>query len=249
MTKRRRGHWRTGFLPGLTGASLPPGDNERASDPAGRVDARHGTWLISTLALGEGVTRLAINRSADGFGWSPALSAAEERGAGGDEGIAFDKNWIACDNSATSPFYGRCYLVYTHSVDADMLAVRWSEDGGQEKSPGADIGARPAVGVFPVIRPNGDLVAVYLLEAGGFAIAASRSTDGGATWAPPARIATIDNGCAVPGFRASRSRRRTSTRPAKCGRHGTTASRRVCAGTRCSSQRRRTEPSGLRRRS
>jgi len=194
--------WRSGLLPGLTEASVPPGENERASDPAVAFDAKHATWLISTLALGDGLTRLAINRSADGFGWSAAIDAAEESGGGGEEGIAFDKNWIACDNTATSPFYGRCYLAYTHSVDEEMLAVRWSDDGGLTWSTGADIGARPAVGVFPAIRPNGDLVAVYLLEAGGFSIAASRSTDGGATWAPPVRIANVDNGCAVRGFRA-----------------------------------------------
>jgi len=194
--------WRSGFLPGLTSASVPPGPNARASDPAVAFDARHGTWLISTLALGSGVTRLAINRSGDGFTWSAALDAAEESGGGSEEGIAFDKNWIACDNTATSPFFGRCYLVYTHSADADMLAVRWSDDGGQTWALGANIGARPAVGVFPTIRPNGDLVAVYLLEAGRFGIAASRSTDGGQTWAPPVRIADVDNGCAVQGFRA-----------------------------------------------
>ena len=194
--------WRSWFLPGLTSASVPPAPNARASDPAVAFDARHGTWLISTLALGSGVTRLGINRSADGFTWSAALNAAEESGGGSEEGVAFDKNWIACDNTATSPFFGRCYLVYTHSADADMLAVRWSDDGGQTWTLGANIGARPAVGVFPAIRPNGDLVAVYLLEAGRFAIAASRSTDGGQTWAPPVRIADVDNGCAVRGFRA-----------------------------------------------
>jgi Ca2+-binding RTX toxin-like protein len=195
--------WRSGFLPGLTTASVPPGPNARASDPVVAFDARHATWLISTLALGNGVTRLAINRSSDGLTWSTALHAAEESGGGGQEGgIAFDKNWIACDNSATSPFFGRCYLVYTHSADADMLAVRWSDDGGATWSLGANIGARPAVGVFPAIRPNGDLVVVYLHEAGRFGIAASRSTDGGATWAAPVRIADVDNRCAIQGFRA-----------------------------------------------
>ena len=194
--------WRSGFLPGLTDASVPPGANERASDPAVAFDARHSTWLISTLALGDGLTRLAINRSADGFAWSTALNAAEESGVGGEEGVAFDKNWVACDNSAVSAFYGRCYLVYTHSADADMLAVRWSDDGGLTWSLGANLGVRPAVGVFPAIRPNGDLVVVHLFEAGRFAIAASRSTDGGATWAPAVRIAEVDNGCRVQGFRA-----------------------------------------------
>ena len=91
--------WRSGLLPGLTDASVPAGINERASDPAVAFDARHSTWLISTLALGDGVTRLAINRSPSGSTWSTAINAAEESGAGGEEGIAFDKNWIACDNT------------------------------------------------------------------------------------------------------------------------------------------------------
>src|SRR5262245_62542322 len=99
--------WRSGLLPGLTEASVPAGVNERASDPAVAYDARHATWLISTLALGGGVIRLAINRSPDGSTWRGAINAAEEIGAGGDEGIAFDKNWVACDNTAASPFFGR----------------------------------------------------------------------------------------------------------------------------------------------
>ena len=84
----------------------------------------------------------------------------------------------------------------------DMLAVSWSDDGGQTWSLPVDIGARPAVGIFPAIRPTGELVVVYLWEAGQFAIAASRSTDGGATWGAPVRIADVDGGCRISGFRA-----------------------------------------------
>jgi hypothetical protein len=65
-----------------------------------------------------------------------------------------------------------------------------------------DIGAQPAVGAFPAIRPSGDLVVVYLWEVSQRAIAASRSADGGATWSPPVRIAGIDGRCGVQGFRA-----------------------------------------------
>ena len=196
------GSWRSGLLPGLTVASRPAGTNERASDPVVAFDAAHGTWLISTLALEDGVTRLAINRSPDGSTWSNALAAAEETAEGGGEDIGFDKNWIGCDNTPTSPFYGRCYLVYTHSADHDMLAVTWSTDGGITWSPGVDIGARPAVGVFPAIRPTGELAVVYLWETNPSAVAASRSTDGGATWGAPVRIADVRNSCRIRGFRA-----------------------------------------------
>jgi hypothetical protein len=193
--------WRSGLLPGLTAASAPPGVNERASDPVVAYDARHTTWLISTLALGGGITRLAINRSPDGATWSGGINTAEEIG-GGDEGVAFDKNWAACDNTATSPFYGRCYLVYTHSAASDTLVVRWSDDGGLTWSAGTDVGVRPAVGAFPVIRPTGELVVASLWELQGFAIAASSSTDGGATWSAPIRVATVSASCGPRGFRA-----------------------------------------------
>jgi hypothetical protein len=191
--------WRSGLLPGLTIASRPAGPNARASDPVVAYDAAHATWLISTLALEDTVTRLAINRSPDGVTWSTALNALEERAA---EGIAFDKNWIACDNTPSSPRYGRCYLVYTHSADRDMLAVSWSDDGGATWSLPVDIGTRGGVGVFPAIRPNGDVVVAYLLQVGSFSISSSRSTDGGVTWDAPVRIAPVAAGCGVRGFRA-----------------------------------------------
>jgi hypothetical protein len=191
--------WRSGLLPGLTSLSRPPGPNERASDPVVAYDAAHGTWLISTLAPAGSITRLAINRSPDGATWSTALTALEERTG---EGIAFDKNWLACDNTPSSPFYGRCYLLYTHSAGRDMLAVSWSDDGGVTWSLPVDIGARPGVGIFPAIRPTGEVVVVYLLQGGGLSIAASRSADGAATWGPSVRIAAVEGECRIRGFRA-----------------------------------------------
>ena len=214
--------WRSGLLPGLTTASSPPGRNARASDPVVAYDAAHATWLISTLALDGPTTRLEINRSASGALWSAAVTALEERAG---EGIAFDKNWLACDNTPSSPFYGRCYLVYTHSADRDMLAVNWSTDGGATWSAPVDIGARPGVGVFPAIRPTGEVVVVYLLQGGGqLAIASSRTADGGATWGAPS---ASPRSTAAAGFRTSACSRCRAPRPiapAACGRAGTTAS-------------------------
>ena len=182
--------WRSGFLPGLTSASVPPGPYPRASDPVVAYDAAHGTWIASTLAIRGGGTGLTINRSPDGLSWGTALVAVEEPAR---RDISFDKNWIACDNGSSSPHFGRCYLLYTHTNDDDMLEVMSSDDGGLTWSPPVDIGAKPAVGVFPVIRPSGELVVLYLWEtqAQPFAISASRSSDGGQTFGPPARIANV----------------------------------------------------------
>ena len=152
-----------------------------------------------------------------------ARSRSRSRSA---RGVAFDKNWVGCDNTATSPHFGRCYLVFTHSSDRDMLAVSWSDDGGLTWSAAADIGARPAVGVFPAIRPTGELVVVYLWEVGQAAIAASRSSDGGATWDAPVRIADVEElVCASRASARSRSRPPTSTATGASGRRGTTACR------------------------
>ena len=191
--------WANGLLPGLTIASVPAGTNARASDPVVAYDAKNRVWLISTLALEGRTARLAINRSTDGSRWESANVAAEEVTA---EGIAFDKNWVTCDNTPTSPFYGRCYLAYTHSADEDMLAVTSTTDGGLTWSTPTNIGVRPAVGVFPVVRPTGELVVIYLWESRPFAVASSRSTDGAASFSAPVRISDVDTSCSTGGLRA-----------------------------------------------
>ena len=152
VTKNDARTWAGGLLPGLTIASRPAGPNSRASDPVVAYDAANGVWLISTLALDGRTTRLTINRSADGATWSNALVAAAEVAP---EGVAFDKNWIACDNTPTSPFYGRCYLTYTHSSDDDMLAVTYTADGGLTCVLPDEHRSEARGGVFPVVRPTG----------------------------------------------------------------------------------------------
>jgi hypothetical protein len=84
-----------------------------------------------------------------------------------------------------------------------MLVVTSTTDGGLTWSLPTNVGVRPAVGVFPVVRPTGELVVVYLWETRPFAIASSRSTDGGASFAPPLRIADLDaESCSTRGLRA-----------------------------------------------
>jgi hypothetical protein len=179
--------WRSGFLPAVTSDSTPPGPG-RASDPVVGYDAAHAVWLIATLAPSQSGTRLFISRSADGLRWSTPVTAAS---APPGE-LAYDKEWIACDNWPASPFRGSCYLSYTE-VQRDRLVTQVSRDGGLTWASAVPMTPRDpnVVGAFPVVQPNGTLIAVYL---GRGEMLASRSTDNGAsfTQARIAEAASID---------------------------------------------------------
>jgi RTX calcium-binding nonapeptide repeat (4 copies)/BNR/Asp-box repeat len=181
--------WRSGFLPGVTADSSPPGPS-RASDPVVAYDAAHRVWLIATLSPAAEATRLLISRSADGFRWNaPVVAAGAARGE-----LAYDKEWIVCDNWPTSPFRGSCYLSYTDLTSSPRrLATQVSRDGGVTWSASVPTTPRDpnVVGAFPVVQPNGTLVVAFL---DGREMGAARSTDNGAsfTQARIAEAASID---------------------------------------------------------
>jgi hypothetical protein len=179
--------WRSGILPALTAASTPAGDAPRASDPAVAYDAAHGTWLISTLVLGDAFTGLGISRSADAVAWSAPVSAARLASSS----LAYDKEWVGCDNTSTSRFYGTCYLAYT-DLATPRIALQASRDGGATW--GAPVTATAAFGLaaegaLPLVQPSGALTIVF--QAGDAGIYAVRSSDSGVTFAPPTGIAPI----------------------------------------------------------
>ena len=178
--------WHNGILPGLTQTGSPPGSAPRASDPAVGYDALHGVWLIATLALDGQTTRLTMSRSTDGLHWSTPIVAAE---ASSSANITFDKEWIACDNGSTSPFAGRCYLVYSDVLHGDVIAAKWSSDGGLTWSGQVQISSTDGVGVIPVVRPSGDLVLVYLAHES--RIESAVSTDGAVSFSVPIVVSSV----------------------------------------------------------
>jgi hypothetical protein len=184
--------WTRGFLPSLTVHSDPPGPYDRASDPTVAYDAAHGVWMISSLGLSvttSGVIRATVvaSRSADGgltWGASVVVSAA----AGNNR---YDKNWTACDNWLSSPFYGTCYTTWDDVNAGARLFVSTSTDGGVTWSPKTSPDGNPTgFGGIPVARPDGTVI-VPASNAGGTAIMAFRSTNGGATWTQARRIAPV----------------------------------------------------------
>jgi hypothetical protein len=183
--------WRHGLLPRLTGASTPRGPFPRASDPAVAYDELHRVWLISTLALGFSDSALLVSRSSDGLHWSAPATAARKPNA--PDSILFDKEWIACDNGAASPFHGRCYLSYS-DIEGLRLVTQTSMDGGRTWSAavGSPDGAghRGIVGPFapgpqPAALANGTLVVPLYDDQ----ISVVLSRDGGASFSPAIRVA------------------------------------------------------------
>ncbi len=183
-TKNGGRSWREGILPGLTAASRPAGTSARASDPVLAYDAAHGVWLANTLALSPGTTRLTIHRSADGLTWNGPIEAAVAQG----DDLAYDKNWLTCDNGARSPFRGRCYLAYTLLGRADSVAVQRSDDGGRTWS-AAVTQQIPVTGVIPVVQPDGRLVLAFWSGRSG--MVSLTSSDGGITLNGPFGISSL----------------------------------------------------------
>ena len=177
--------WREGLLPGLTPYTRPAGPSARVSDPVVAYDAVRGTWLANTLAIAPGATRLTIHRSSDGLRWSGPVDAAVAQ----SEELAYDKNWLTCDNGAASPFRGRCYLAYTLVGERlDDVALQRSDDGGRTWS--APVTRRlPVTGVIPVVQPDGKLH--LLFWSGRTGMIAVPSTDGGVTLGEPVVISDL----------------------------------------------------------
>ncbi|HUZ97766.1 MAG TPA: sialidase family protein [Gaiellaceae bacterium] len=168
--------WTRGLLPGVTVESTPAGPGSAASDPSVAYDAAHAVWLISTLTIEQGGTRITVAHSSDGLHWSAPVTAAT--------GPALDKEWVACDNGVSSPFRGRCYALYTDD-DKNITVSQSSDDGGVTWStPVRATGV--LVGTQPAVLPDGTLVTIagnYTSEqALTGTIESFRSTDGGATF-------------------------------------------------------------------
>lgn len=189
--------WRTGLMPRLTKASVPAGVSDRASDPVVAYSVKHGVWLISGLALQNGIaSRLTIQRSRNGLSWSAPVDAAVAL----TPELGYDKQWLTCDNNAASPYRGRCYLAYTDlQGSSELLALQRSDDGGLTWSAPVTFPIH-FVGVIPVVLRDGRLVlSSWAPTVPG--IAAIVSTDGGQTLGAPVTISDLKTRSAEP-FRA-----------------------------------------------
>jgi hypothetical protein len=174
--------WTQGFLPGITG-NVGGGPCGQASDAAVAFDARHNVWLISSLGVNCPNTPVFTSRSTNGgLTWSNPITTATGSN---------DKNWIACDNTSTSPFFGNCYTQYDVTSSGNAMRMTTSSNGGATWGPARATGDNASgLGGQPVVRSNGTVLVPYQT---GNQIRSFRSIDGGATWRSSVQIATVSH--------------------------------------------------------
>ena len=175
--------WTHGFLPGTTTAAHPAGPYARVSDPSVAYDARHHSWMISTVALTDtpngplGAAVLTNLSTNGGTTWTAPTTVHQ---ATGSENL--DKNWTACDNTPTSPFYGHCYTEWDDNGNINLFQMSTSTDGGKTWAAPTTSPDRPCViGGQPVVQPNGTVI-VPIDDCVEGSLLSIRSTDGGKTW-------------------------------------------------------------------
>src|ERR1035437_9791351 len=162
--------WTNGYLPGIT--IYEGGTNSAARYAAVAYDALHNLWLISTLPIGNN-TSVAVSRSTGGIHWDNPITVTGSSSA--------DKNWIVCDNTATSPYYGHCYSEWDNTSQGDLIQMSTSTDGGQTWGPAlGTAGQNYGIGGVPVVKPTGKVI-VPILGFYGYVTAFS-STNGGKSW-------------------------------------------------------------------
>jgi hypothetical protein len=182
--------WTNGTLPGLT--VFNGGSFNRISDPAVAFDPKHNVWLISGLALltpGTAVNGAAVtaSRSTDGgLTWASVVTVASATGSQN-----FDKDWITCDGTPTSPFYGNCYVEWDDNGAGNLILMSTSTDGGLTWGPALKTAnSATGIGGQPVVLPSGT-VAVPMANANETSMISFTSTNGGASWGSTVTITTV----------------------------------------------------------
>jgi BNR repeat-like domain len=187
------GHsWKSGFLPGIT--QFAGGSYTRASDPAVAYDPAHNSWIIASLAIsGNGPTlnthAIVVNLSTDGgFTWSKPYTVVN----GGS--TYYDKEWITCDTTASSSFYGHCYIEWDDDNRGGLILMSTSADGGRtwtRAQTTAD--AARGTGGQPLVQPDGTVV-VPISGYNDSQMLSFVSRDGGKSWSHSTLVAHIHGG-------------------------------------------------------
>jgi len=130
-------------------------------------------------------TQVVVNSSPDGLNWNnPAPVSAQSLPPNPD------KDWITCDNTTSSPFYGHCYVEWD-DYPGNLIFMSTSTDGGITWSAATNT-TNFAIGIGgqPLVQHDGTVVVPYLGLSP--AIRAFTSADGGASWTSPVPVGAVN---------------------------------------------------------
>lgn len=191
------------LIPGVT--NLAGGTYDAGGDPAVAFDASGNVYYA-----GLGFDRysapntVAVNKgtfSKNGqLTWSQPTFIDQTT----SPSVFNDKEWIAADSNATSPYANRVYVTFTRFIFdpatgayvQSPIFTAHSTDGGQTFSTPASVSGNVLYGQGsrPVVGPDGT---VYIFWDGSTRLASLdstymvKSTDGGVTWSSPVAIAPV----------------------------------------------------------
>jgi len=180
--------WTTGVLPGITRVQTgTTGPYDRVSDPAVAFDAQDNVWMVSSLAIlanpVRGVAVITSRSTNGGLTWGNPVTTAT--------GSNLDKNWIACDNTSASPFFGNCYTEFDDTNNGNRIKMATSANGGVNWGAALNTGDNATgLGGQPVVRPNGTVL-VPIANANETQIRSFRSINGGASWRATVLVSNV----------------------------------------------------------
>ncbi|GAC1568332.1 MAG: sialidase family protein [Ktedonobacteraceae bacterium] len=178
-----------------------------SSDPYTNPDSQHFTELEpGTYSYGSTiVTAFQAGRYADGGSSNNAWATSTDGGLtwskpykvvdGGS--TYYDKDWITCDTSYPSPFYGNWYVEWDNDDKDGLILMSTSIDGGLTWSkPRTTADQAHGLGGQPLVQPGGTVI-VPIAGYGTMSLLSFVSTDGGQSWSKTTLIARI-NGNVLP---------------------------------------------------
>lgn len=192
------------LIPGVT--HLSGGPYDAGGDPAVTFDSR-GTAYYAGLGFDRTAppSTVAVNRGTFDASGALSWSAPTFINQSTSPSTLNDKEWIAADANAGSPFRDRVYVTFTRFlfnpsngryIQSPIMEAH-SSDGGRSFSAPQIIGA-PAIysqGSRPVVAPDGT---VYVFFDGATRLATLdstyvvKSTDGGQTFGSPVQVSTLN---------------------------------------------------------
>ncbi len=191
--------WTAGSLPGTTTWAPNPGPYDSVSDPSVAFDAKHNVWLMSSLPIFFSNTltpAVLVNSSADGINWGLPVAVAPSQPSN-------DKDWITCDDTPSSPYYGNCYVEWDDPSNNGLIHMSTSADGGVTWGAVKNT-ADNAVGIGgqPLVQPGGAVI-VPMNDNFQANMIAFTSHDGGATWSASVHVAVITDHFVAANMRTS----------------------------------------------